>query len=249
MRFHLGFLKVFLMNYKCLYANGDSWTEGDEIGGKYDYLNTPTVRYYNSWPWFLSQELNIGVCVNDGANGRSNYRIFRRTIKFIFEWIENGKKPSDLIIVNGWTTPERFELPVIDKNGKGSYTHLLINMSSYDKYKYDSLTIDKINQFSNLFYELVDINELDENMVNHMRILRIITNYFGITYFDFIAVGNHPNNIKLNYKDDFSNLFSKSFLNTVNENKWSTYERKHPTIETHKKWATLLKNFIDEYNL
>ena len=50
------------MAYKCLYTCGDSWTYGDEIC---DYtnvtVNDETIRYYNTWPWFLAQELGISI--------------------------------------------------------------------------------------------------------------------------------------------------------------------------------------------
>ena len=55
---------------KCLYANGDSWTEGDELGLPYTD-NTPTYRLQNSWPKLLSDKLDIPAFVNEGLRGTS----------------------------------------------------------------------------------------------------------------------------------------------------------------------------------
>lgn len=235
------------MSYKCLYTNGDSWTYGDEInyeGG--DNLNNYTLKYYNTWPWFLSKELNIGVCVNEGAPGGSNYRIFRRTLKFIFDWVENKKDTKDLMIVIGWTTPERQEIAITDHNSNTCYVKLLLNTPNISDPKYD-YKLDKVNKFSKLYYELIDIPAVEDMMKNHMRILRIICNYYGITYFDFIAVGDNPT--KLKSENEFKNLHPVSFLIKVTDENWSVYKHKHPTIETHEKWAKELKKFIDEYSI
>ena len=101
---------------KLVYANGDSWTHGDELSA-FDDIDQTSVRYYNSWPWKLSQILDIPVCVNDAQGGTGNLRIFRRTNEFIYRWIGSGKSVSDLLVVVGWSTPERTEIG----EGKGIY--------------------------------------------------------------------------------------------------------------------------------
>ena len=237
------------MSYKCLYTNGDSWTYGDEIEFGGNNVNNPTLRYYNTWPWFLSKELSIGVCINDGSRGASNYRIFRRTLKFIFDWVESNKNPNELMIVIGWTTPERQEIPITDINSKTSYVKLLLNTSNIYDPKYGNYLLDKVNEYGKLYYELVDIPAMEKMMINHMKVLRIMCNYYGIKYFDFIAVGDDPTEIKNNYENEFNNLFPISFLSKVEFEKWSVYKHNHPTIESHKKWSKELKKFIDEYSI
>ena len=77
---------------KTIYCNGDSWTYGDEIflseNNDITHINS---KYYNSWPWFLSKELDIPICVNEAINAGSNDRIFRKTIEFIKSYIKKGK--------------------------------------------------------------------------------------------------------------------------------------------------------------
>lgn len=237
------------MGYKVLYSNGDSWTYGDEIVHPTNKVNDDSTRYYNTWPWILSQELNIGVCINDALAGRSNYRIFRRTLNFIFKWLESGKSPKDLMIVIGWTTPERYEIPVENRVGKSTYANLLVNLPLYEKDKYIPEVVEKINQFSNLYYELVDVKKLDEMMVSQMKVLRHICNHHNIGYFDFFTLSPNSKEFKLKNGNLFNNLFDKCFLDTTTVQNWSVHKNKHPTIETQKKWALELKNFINEYNL
>ena len=237
------------MGYKVLYTNGDSWTYGDEITHPTNKVNDDTIRYYNTWPWILSQELNIGVCINESLPGRSNYRIFRRTLDFIFKWIERGKDPKDLMIVIGWTTSERYEIPVENRVGKSTYANLLVNIPLYEKEKYSPEVVKKINQFNNLYYELVDVNKLNEMMILQMKTLRDICKHHEIGYFDFFTLLPDPLKFKLEYGNIFKNLFDKSFMNTVTEKNWSLHTNKHPTIETQTKWALELKSFINEYNL
>jgi len=237
------------MSYKVLYTNGDSWTYGDEITHPNTRINDETTRYYNTWPWFLSQELNIGVCVNEALPGRSNYRIFRRTLNFIFNWVERGKNPKDLMIVIGWTTPERYEIPVENRVGKSTYANLLINCPLFEKNKYSPQVVNRINQFSDLYYELVDIKRLDEVMILQMKTLRDVCKHHNIGYFDFFTLAPNPLEFKIKNGDVFNNLFNKCFLHSTTNENWSVHTHKHPTIETQQKWALELKNFINEYNL
>tara|TARA_B100001057_G_scaffold489154_1_gene574847 strand:- start:923 stop:1669 length:747 start_codon:yes stop_codon:yes gene_type:complete len=92
---------------KTLYTNGDSWTFGQEL--KDDEADHLTHKFYNSWPWHLSQHLRIPQLVNDALGGTSNYRILRRTL----DYIQNYKgKYKELMVVVAWTTYERKEVPV-----------------------------------------------------------------------------------------------------------------------------------------
>lgn len=102
---------------KCLYAGGDSWCEGDELGLPYDPVHTPQYRYYHSWPRRLADRINYPVCVNDGLRGTSGARIYRRAMRFIRQWLKNNRA-EDLCIAVGWTTLERDEVPV-DADYKG----------------------------------------------------------------------------------------------------------------------------------
>lgn len=93
------------MSIKCLYINGCSWTYGEELGHQAD-PNEQSYKFYNSWPWHVSQHYNIPQLINDARGGGSNDRIFRKTVEFI----KNTKvKYSELAIVVAWTSSERTE--------------------------------------------------------------------------------------------------------------------------------------------
>ena len=102
---------------KCLYAGGDSWCEGDELGLPYDPVHTPLYRQGHSWPRLLANRLGVDVCVNDGLRGTSGSRIYRRAMRFIRTWLKYNRA-QDLTVVVGWTTLERDETPV-DADYKG----------------------------------------------------------------------------------------------------------------------------------
>jgi hypothetical protein len=241
------------MGHKCLYTCGDSWTFGDEIC---EYTNVTvndyTIRHYNTWPWFLTRELGIANCINEGLGGRSNQRIFRRTINFIFKWIESGKKPEDLLIVIGWTSPERYEIPVLNKDEETNYVGLTVGDPIYRTHLFEDGMKKRLGTFNRLFYELIDVDGTStDNNISQMKLLRIVCEYYGIDYYDFFAIVTHPMTIKnKSTNGEFDNLFNKQFEQTLLENKWSKHKHGHPTIESHKNWAKELKSFIkNEHNI
>ena len=93
------------MQIRTMYVNGDSWTFGQEL--RDDEPDHLTYKYYNTWPWHLSQSLEIPVLHNDALGGTSNDRIYRRTL----DYIQNYKGDYDeLLIIPAWTTYERREV-------------------------------------------------------------------------------------------------------------------------------------------
>jgi len=65
---------------KCLYANGCSWTAGNEIFDPevkdlkeaFSSVKTDSYRYYNTWPYYTAQNLDIGLCVNPFKREKEN---------------------------------------------------------------------------------------------------------------------------------------------------------------------------------
>ena len=98
-----------------LYTNGDSWTQGDELGLPYKEHETEAEQYYWSWPWQLHKLLGTTMCFNDAVKGTSNNRIFRRTTNFIRNYNKHYN-PRELIVVVCWTTLDRDEIPIDVKN-------------------------------------------------------------------------------------------------------------------------------------
>lgn len=222
---------------KVLYTNGDSWTHGDEILD-IDGYDPASTRYYNTWPWFLSQQANIPVCINDAQGGASNIRIFRRTNSFINKWIGNGKNPKDLTVIVGWTTPERTEI---------GNEHAIYSITIQNFLKLHNVEVDEylLKQYQQSFYNVYS-DEYGEHMTAmYMANLRMLCQGLGIRYYDFIAIGKHPSYwqeiIKTKWNLEIDNMYFKNtWSSEVIENNWTKYRYGHPTIETHKLWADML---------
>lgn len=123
---------------KTLLTNGDSWTFGSEImapefcvaegekgtgmAGRYkpgyddyheynDYYRVPRI-----WPSILGNLLGAEV-VNLSRPARSNDTIVEDTINWILEnYIIPGKSTEDLIVVLGWSSPERKNIILEETN-------------------------------------------------------------------------------------------------------------------------------------
>lgn len=225
---------------KCLYANGDSWTYGTEIPNIVGY-DEQSTKYYNTWPWFLSNNLSIPVCVNESAGGGSNLRIFRKTNSFINNWIGQNKDPASLIIIIGWTTAERTEIAYNDD----IYSVKINNVLNYCHKNIDKILFD----YQKIFYHLHSEKYSDYMTALYMINLRTICKNLGIKYYDFIAIGKTVKTwqdiVKQHWNLDIENMYTNNTWNgEIEHNKWSKYEHGHPTIDTHKIWANILAKNI-----
>jgi hypothetical protein len=222
---------------KYLYTNGDSWTHGDEIVDLPGY-DSASTKYYNTWPWFLSQSLNIPICVNDAQGGASNIRIFRRTLDYINKWIGQGKSPNDLLIVLGWTTPERNEV---------AHTEAIYSMTVQDYLRFHSIDVDEklLKDYHKAYYNIYSDSYGEYMTAMYMTNLRMLCKGLGIKYYDFIAIGKHPAHwqeiIKRTWNLEITDMYFKNtWSGAAYENKWPHHRYLHPTIETQKIWADIL---------
>ena len=214
-----------------LYTNGDSWTFGEEFPNVGPM--TESIRFYNSWPWLLAQNLNIPMTINEGIGAGSNYRIFRRTCDFIFSWLGKHRDPKDLMIVLGWTTSERTE--VFDKDRYCRITiHNILDSVNNEVYDYKKSYFNLLNRENSLIMQ-----------IRQMLTLRQICRNLGITYRDFIAIGDMPNYLDKICQKKFKlslmeELYPVSWQHIVRKNSWQSYKFGHPHMSSHKKWADLL---------
>lgn len=215
---------------KLLYACGCSWTEGAELA-EYNSPDMFTIMYYNSWPWFLASNLAIPMTVNEGSGAGSNTRIFRKTSEFIHNYIEQGKDPEELLIVIGWTTPERNEIGIDNRVVKLTIQHPLT-------YSEMQIYLDDLKEYHKSFYNLYSDYYGKRMQLLYMKNLRLLCKGLGIKYFDFTAVGNLPEDPQL------SNLYPYAFQYIVATENLPVHQFGHPTKETHKIWADRLKEFI-----
>lgn len=121
---------------KVLLANGDSWTFGSEIMapefcvpigengtgmcGKYkpgfddwreynDYYRIP-----RTWPSYLASYMNMEA-INISFPARSNDTIYEDTVNWLLEnYITKDKDTSELLVVLGWSSPERKNVMLSD---------------------------------------------------------------------------------------------------------------------------------------
>lgn len=125
---------------KTLFVNGDSWTFGSEIiapeflvdpskaysadykaireGADYhpdnDYYRIPRI-----WPTHLGRLLQFDNVVNLSWPARSNDTIYKSTVHWLMEnYILPQKDTSDLIVVIGWSSPERKNVVFEDLDGQ-----------------------------------------------------------------------------------------------------------------------------------
>jgi len=111
------------MNNKIIICNGDSWTWGSEIINpdlliEYPKKHTREIeqslenddyRVSRNWPTQSSKKLNTRV-INLGRVADDNNAILNRTINFVLQGLQNKMfDREDLVIIHGWTTPERRE--------------------------------------------------------------------------------------------------------------------------------------------
>lgn len=225
---------------KLLYANGDSWTHGDEIST--DEIDSASVRYYNSWPWFLSNNLDISVCVNDAIGGGSNARIFRKANEFIFKWLGKKYDPKDLTVVIGWTTQERTEIG----EGVGIYPIQIQGPLYLNDLPRDEKSLANYHK---AFYETCSDRYMFLMTALYMVNLRLLCRSLRIKYYDFIAIGEQPQEYQKYINEQWGIELENMYMNgtwsaEAYEHNWSRYEFKHPTIETHKLWADILSKDI-----
>lgn len=86
------------INPACLYANGDSWTYGQELNEEY--------RDQNSFAGLIAKQYSLKL-INAGEPGSSNHGILRRSLQDLTNLIAQGEMPLVLI---GWSAMHRFEL-------------------------------------------------------------------------------------------------------------------------------------------
>lgn len=222
---------------KILYANGDSWTCGEEM-----FDNDPmakTNRYFSTWPWQLCQNLDMSLCVNESAGGGSNDRIFRKTNEFIFNWLSQKKNTEDLMIVLGWTTPERFEFL------SDEYIKVTIQNSIFSKPETPDL-----KKLREIYFKNIDVNKSLLKQIMYMINLRTLCKNVGIKYYDFIAIGDPMfviNEISFNTYGinlDKESLHDETWNSHVYKNSHSVHALGHPTAQSNKLWADFLANKI-----
>lgn len=151
-----------------LYANGCSWCQGyllEEdikvqeyaLSQGYEFLSDFRIKHHGefvvdahqpiydkfNWAGLLAERLGIPNLRNDAIGAGSNARIMRTTVDYIKTL--SDKEKSELLVVIGWTLPDRGELWLDDKHGNQHWS--LFNAAQ----SWDSLT--PVNVFREDFHK------------------------------------------------------------------------------------------------
>ena len=97
---------------------GDSWTYGielwdPELGPQKNYFpihhaKHEAYRQRHAWPWKIAELLEVSEVINLAWPGCSNDTIVRRLMRWLTsEGSLNGRNSQDLLVMIGWTGPER----------------------------------------------------------------------------------------------------------------------------------------------
>ena len=94
-----------------LYATGDSFTYGAELAEHPDRVVCYDHEYRerHAYPTRLAKYLGLEQSINEGMGGGSNTHMVRKAMTFLSQWIADGKSPSDVFVVIGWSMPRRIE--------------------------------------------------------------------------------------------------------------------------------------------
>tara|TARA_B100000073_G_C23615911_1_gene526461 strand:- start:86 stop:817 length:732 start_codon:yes stop_codon:yes gene_type:complete len=237
---------------KVLYANGDSYTFGDE-------LSNPRK---DAWPYKLGSKLNCNKVINHGASGGSNQRIFRTTIEWILKYIDEGGVTENLIVVIGWTNPDRMEF-----RGDAKFKKTLNNAS--DKYDDENLkfTPDTHKVYTSIIPSLSK-NRFSEIHEFYMRYLydreysldttasyiyhtqkflksHNIKHLFFMSFNDFTHEMNHYNISLWKFIDKKQFIGEYTMDKYVIDNKLKLGTEYHPLEDGHIKWAKILLEKLD----
>jgi hypothetical protein len=137
------------------------------------------------------------------------------------------------MIVVGWTAPERTEVA-----GKDGYYRLT---SSY--------RVNEIDDYWREYYKIYNDSKGQEKTLGYMINLRMLCKGLGISYYDFVSIGNRPGEYqKLAYKKfnlPITNMYPTYTWNDyIQLHDHTLYEFKHPTIDSHQLWASELARIL-----
>ncbi len=225
---------------KCLYANGDSWTEGDELGLPYTD-NTPTYRLRNSWPSILAKKLYIPAVVNEGLRGTSGTRIARRTIRFMREWC-NTKPGEELLVVVCWTTFERDEVAV-DWQGPAyiPYHNVCYNLPGHSQVEdFDPFLKETFEKMHTYYTTTLGTESRKQMQFERMWNLQQIAKSLNVKLVQTFAL-DKPDPAWLSEV----NYIMPTFIDMCSNQYWERGQGGHTLEEGHEGWANYLYQTIN----
>lgn len=176
---------------KKLIVAGDSWTYGSEIRdpalpqsvNDWDDPND-AYRLPRIWPTKLGKHLNIDDVVNLSYPAASNDRIIRNLVGWLTqEYLSVGKDTSELLVVVGFTSPERKDFYYRDINNK--HRHFWYTLWPMWKHKYPQ---QELNQFAELYAAYMwNSEEYTHRYLQQVFYLQTLFKQYGIEHLFFQA--------------------------------------------------------------
>lgn len=253
---------------RVLFADGDSWTFGSEIaapellsedgkgfgqGNRFKDTNItcthPSNDYYRIpriWPTILAEKLGV-ECVNRAWPARSNDTIIASTLGWIMDnYIVPGKDTSELLVVVGWTSPERKNVIVEESNGLPTQYTFWPNMLGTDFYK------GKIGKKYFEFYinHLWHEREYISRFIEQNYTLDLFCKAHGIEYRTFNAF--YVPRAKAGNSTQFANWKDASLIDILNE--WEQHpmdswgDRFHWNIQEHRRLKQMWESITTMIN-
>ena len=217
-----------------LHAYGDSWTEGQGVGGELIYTDREELKKYRnqySWVNLLSNKLKLSY-INNGLAGISNEKIFNKIVSDV----RNGIIKNNDFVTIMWSSSLRDNVSFLPNNEWISWSvNELIKtpdrfINSYNSE--DTSYNDFIKYYKKFFItDVLNLNYYNIVNQNYIIFIQKIFEFYEIKYlmvdaFDIMV--NNPNKIddktylinKINYWN-FGIKTIKELVNESNiENKW-----------------------------
>lgn len=273
-----------------LYVNGCSWTEGflleeephvlsfaNNLGYEIVQLRNakkngetilfPIFEIYNNFNWAgkVARELNIPRVINHAEGGGSNARIVRTTVNYIRGLTDEEK--SQILVVIGWTLPDRSELFLDDKHGTAQWalfnaTQPFETLMPSDIYEeeffkriskyWENYVVDVHNTYA-CIYDFFQQSELLANFLENQGI-----KYYFFNTFPLFWKWNDMNKEQLeelftlanNYNSKYSFLpTNDTFCEFINNRKELELSDGHPNSLAYELWGQHLVDNIRLKNI
>jgi|ETNmetMinimDraft_5_1059913.scaffolds.fasta_scaffold05417_2 hypothetical protein len=235
---------------------GDSFTYGDG-------LENPEK---DTWPTLLSNSLDWDL-VNLAESGASNDTIFRKTIEFI-----SNNLNEELFVIVGWSNPDRREerVNIKYKTNQNNQSDKNLDGRVFDRYYYDNKIFTSFIPFPTktrnddivkfIYANLDDEEHSITKTVNYQISLQYILNGLGIKYLyfnSFLPLYSHtfyPQDILSKLKDRIRMIDHEKYVECGSSmktflelNGFDMLPDNHPDKEGHKFWAELILGVVKCY--
>ena len=249
-----------------LYATGDSFTYGAELADYPDkkVCSDNEYREKYAYPARLAEYLGLEKAINEGVPGGSNTSIMRKSMTFLSQWIADGKSPSEVFVVIGWSMPRRTEFFYTGFHNEGRYVEVRDTDDGYIQHYLNiwlnPLWPTEVRDFFETYKRYFSWGgESQTRYAIYLLSMQSFLKQHGFPYLFFNSCWEARPEISES-GIIFSLIDQTRFPGLQNKiesmNNWCTYVAKkkqqprgHPNEEGHDAWAKHLTDYITSNNL